>query len=104
MSKGRKTAMKSSALAGLKMVGGAAAGAAAGSLAGPVGAAVGAVVGGIAGARANQIVGSKPMKQVASTIKKRASRLTGKSNAKKSPTARGHRKTATQRPARKDAK
>jgi hypothetical protein len=97
MSTVNERAKKSSGLAGLKMVGGAAAGAAAGSLAGPVGAAVGAVLGGIAGASADQMEGSKLAKRVASTMKK-------SSNANKSPTASLRRKTANKGRARRPAR
>jgi outer membrane lipoprotein SlyB len=86
MAKAKQTPKKSSALKGLKMVGGAAAGAAAGSLAGPLGAAVGAVVGGVAGASADEISASKPAQRLASATKKGLHRVVTKSRARKALT------------------
>ena len=71
----KKTRNKSSAMSGMKMVGGAAAGAALGALSGPLGAAAGAVAGGIAGAKSDDMMESKPMKRLASIVKKSVKRV-----------------------------
>jgi len=78
----KKKAGKSDARSGMKMIGGVAAGAAAGSLLGPVGAAVGAIAGGVAGANADEIVASKPARQLAKATKQGVSKMMNSRAAK----------------------